>query len=70
MDVDYAQFRAAMEKSREEKEAWQRLLSLPEEGKPPIRMNSKRNLEQVLKSRTLKKKLGRFLASSFRWKSA
>ena len=70
LDVDHAKFKAAMEKSRARQEAWQTLLSLPEEGKPPIRMNSKGNLKKVLENRTLKKKLGRFLASNFKWKSA
>ena len=70
LDVDYAKFKAAMEKSRVEQGAWQTLLTLPEEGKPPIRMESKANLKKVLKNRTLKKKLGRFLASNFKWKSA
>lgn len=29
LDVDYARFKTAMEKSRAEQEAWQKLLSLP-----------------------------------------
>ena len=70
LDVDYARFKAATEKSRAQQEAWQTLLTLPEQGKPPIQMHSKGNLKKVLQNRTLKKKLGRFLASHFRWESA
>ena len=70
LEVDYARFKAATEKSRAQQGTWQKLLSLPEEGKPPIRMHSKGNLKKVLQNRTLKKKLGRFLAANFRWESA
>ena len=58
LDVDYARFKAATEKSRAEREVWQKLLSLPEEGKSPIQMNSKENLKKVLQNRPLKKETG------------
>ena len=70
LDVDYVKFKAATEKSHAGQGTWQKLLTLPEQGKPPIQMNSKGNLKKVLQNRTLKKKLGRFLASHFRWESA
>lgn len=68
MELDYAQFRNAVQKSREMKGTWQELLSLRAERGPTIRMASNSNLAQVLKHRTLRKKFGRFLASNFRWK--
>lgn len=44
LELDYAQFRALLEKSRTEGGAWQRLLALKEKPLPSIRLESGCNL--------------------------
>ncbi len=70
LEINDARFWTAVDKSRTEEGAWQKLLALPEERRPVIRICSRNHLRQVLKSHTLRKKLGRFLVSNFQWKGA
>lgn len=68
--LDYAAFQKAVAESREAGGVYKNLLSVRETGKPRIEFHSRKNLDEVLKRKVLRRRLGKFLDQHFNWAGA
>lgn len=68
LELDCAAFYRALEESRAQEGEPKRLLSLRPAPMPRIRLESRKNLGQVMQNKVLRRKLGRFLMAHFQWK--
>lgn len=67
VEVSYEKFQDCLEKSHICKGESQKVLSTKPAGKPRLEFNSRYNLKQVAGKKTVRKKLGKFLARNFNW---
>lgn len=70
LELYYDQFQRCLEESSKENGQVQNLLSVRVGKKPILEFQSCRNLREVTRQKTVRKKLGRFLDQNFNWTSA